>query len=230
MVVGYVSLPVGVAGPLLLNGVTYQVPLATVEVRAVIIYRLTGQCRQPPRRPSPHLVSRGPVSLQLNNSRAHPSPAGRAHRLDQARVQGDHSVWWCIRRRTAPRHEPRARGKIARRSRGDRAEIARRSRRDCTEIAPRPAARPPLTPRRRRPAYPAGLLRGAGGARGATWTAPQQQPRFHVAGIPLAETSQWVYLWHVAKEGVSTPPTEPAPHIPKLRAPLSVKNKYKNKK
>ena len=40
MVVGYVSLPVGVTGPLLLNGVTYQVPLATVEVRAVIIYRL----------------------------------------------------------------------------------------------------------------------------------------------------------------------------------------------
>ena len=34
MVVGYVSLPVGVAGPLLLNGTAYQVPLATVEARA----------------------------------------------------------------------------------------------------------------------------------------------------------------------------------------------------
>ena len=31
----------------------------------------------------------------------------------------------------------------------------------------------------------ADLLRGAGGARGATWTAPQQQPRFHVAAGAL---------------------------------------------
>ena len=36
----------------------------------------------------------------------------------------------------------------------------------------------------------ADLLRGAGGARGATWTAPQQQPRFHVAGKRAEEFVQ----------------------------------------